>query len=327
MAQACFRSLYLLFLTLLLSCGQAISASSVTTETAPEITIRSFPFYSQNLMRSWWRPMRQHIFSQTGIIVRISTSESYLSLLVDSAQKSHDIYVVPDHFLSLMIAEHGAKPLVALNLGTRPFLFHHSSDSIEGLADLQGHCIAMTHEIALTSITAKQWLSTQNMEPRLNYRPLHLTSFEDVMLTVLKGECQAGVITSGIWRKLSAPIKEKMTLIEIPLNGSSWGGLSLLASADSNVKIIAEVRRALVRFGRDVHTAGYLNSPLYSTPSVFNKVKLAEFERRYASLRPLLQSYLSTGELPSQQQAGKQLSSSDSVGTQPATNVYLPATD
>jgi len=242
--------------------------------------------------------MREHIYSQTGIIVRISTSESYVSLLVDSAHKSHDLYVVPDHFVSLMISDHGAKPLVALDLHSRPLLVSRNSDAINGLADLRGRCIAMPHEIALASITAKQWLITQDMAPVLNYQPLHLTSFEDVMLTVLRGKCEAGVVTSGIWRKLPAPIREKLTVIEVPQREGSWGGLNLLASADSDRKIIEQLRQALTRFGGDVRTAKYLDSPMYTSPSVFDEVTLAAFTRRYASVQPLLRRYLLTEESP-----------------------------
>jgi len=285
------RVLFCLLIGLGLVHSQAICASSVIA--APEMTVRSFPFYSQKLMSSWWQPLREHIYVKTGILVRISAAHSYASLLDESAQQSYDIYFAPDHFVSLMVSEHGANPLVIMDFQTHPLLIYRNNLALEYPANLQGSCVAMVHEFALSAMLAKQWFANQNLTAERDYRPIYLTSYDEVALKVLRGECETGVVTSGIFSKLPAPISEELIKIKIPIGGGNLGGLSLLANSNSDNKKIDALRRAMLSFGTDERTAGHLSSPLYSVPSVYNRATLEALERRYGAVKPLLLRYLS----------------------------------
>mgnify|MGYP000143701984 CR=1 FL=1 len=292
--RTCGLFVSLLFI-LLINVGltNASVPESVLFDGSKEISVRSFPFFNQKLIRSWWEPLREHIYAKTGVIARISTSADYSDLLSDSAEKQFDLYIVPDHFISLMIREHYAIPVVGLNLQTSPVLIVRNDVDVKEIQDLQSRCIAMVQEIALTSIAAKDWLAEKGLNPMVDYQVMYLDSFEDVIMKLFSRKCDAGIITSGLAKKLPRTINDKFDTIEIPLDGENWGGLSILAKGSTETELLSEIQQALISFGKTEKTYHHLASPIYVEPTLFDSKRLEYLAERYRSIQPLLMRYLS----------------------------------
>lgn len=284
----------MLFLLTLLLTALPGKASEQTGFTSPsqEITLRSMPFYNSAILRSWWEPIRQHIYTKTGIIIRISPSTDYPAILSDSANKQYDLYLAPDHLTPLMIEQYQLKPLAIINQDTGPLLIHSKNLKLKTIAELRNKCVAMPHEIALMSILGKEWLAERGLNPFVDYQAMHLNTLQEAAMKVFSGQCDAAIVAGNLFENFPATMKNKVIGIEISMAGQNLKGFNILAKTDLNNALFNTIQQAMLSFGTTEATTQYLSDPLYAQPTILDQKTLNYYEQRFQYLKPLLQRYL-----------------------------------
>ncbi|HEB27068.1 MAG TPA: hypothetical protein ENI05_04750 [Porticoccus sp.] len=280
-------------LIVLTGLSQTIMAEKPEPIAGKEFTLRSMPFFKPKLVRGWWQPFREHIRTQTGMIVNISPSQSFGALLTDSSNELYDLYLVPDHFIPLLINSYGAQPVIAINLKVTPTLIYRKDLGIKDIVELRNKCIAMAHEIAMLSILGKEWLVTLGLSPFVDYQALHLATYQDVAMKVLSGQCEAGVMTSSLIENMPETSRGLLTVVDIPVPDDTWGGVAILARKDLDAEYINSFQNALLSFGKTPATAHLMANPVYGEPIIMDRKMLEYFERQYRSVESQLIPYLS----------------------------------
>jgi len=278
--------------TLLSELVLAGTAEKILPVSAKEIVLRAAPFLSPVLMRGWWEPLREHIHAQAGMSVRISTSPNFVEILSDSADSRYNLYLVPLHFVPLLISKYSANAMTAINLKGYPELIYHKDLDIKNIEELRNGCIAMPHEIMWSSIYAKKWLAEKGLSAFMDYQPVHLTTFQEVVMKVFSGQCDLGVVNSVLPKNLPITIKNTFKTLDIYQQEEISGGMGILARKNFDSNLTRSIQDALLSFGKTESSAHHLSSPLYAVPTILDQKNLEDLVQKYQAIQPLLSGYL-----------------------------------
>ncbi|WP_101760105.1 phosphate/phosphite/phosphonate ABC transporter substrate-binding protein [Oceanicoccus sp. KOV_DT_Chl] len=274
--------------SLLMSLSLASMAESPALNVEREISIRSFPFFNNKLAQGWWQPLRQHIYTNTGLTVRISIPDDYAALFDEAANGKYDLYLVPDHFVPLMVERDTVKPLLAINLNSQPRIIYRRDEGIEDVTQLRDKCIAMPDKISMASMWAEEWLLTK----QISYQVMRLPNFPAVVMSVISGQCEAGVITSSALGSQPPAFQRLIRVEEIPTSDKYWAGIGIVANDALDIELAQRIQTALLTFGKTPATIDYIKNPFYSVPVIMDNNRVEYFSKQYKALLPALKHEL-----------------------------------
>lgn len=172
-----------------------------------ELLLGVHPYKSAKILQKTFSPLAKHLSQITGQSVRIVISKNYQQHITQIGEDKLDIaYMGPVSYIKL-IAEHGAKPILArLEINGRPTFQGHiisrTAGSIRSIADIKDKRFAFGNPASTMShlvprhMLWKAGITTENLAG-FDF----LGNHTNVALAVLSGKYDAGAVKEAVFHK------------------------------------------------------------------------------------------------------------------------------
>ena len=183
------------------------------------ITFQAGPFFSTSLIIRYWQPFTQSVEEITGCKTEIKTTPTYPKYLRQILNKSNDMYIVPDHYVSA-VQELGFTPVLA-SYKTAQIYFASKHPMKHGdLKALHGDVITVPSQYTRAYLELKKWLIKNNTFDKVSFDFDH--SHDSAALLMLKGKRSSTVILAPIYDKLPDFIKDKFHVVKLNATAGAY---------------------------------------------------------------------------------------------------------
>ncbi len=232
------------FVVLLL--GLAMGPTAMADD-KPPLTLGVFPYVTPVQLASFHTPLKDYLAKSLQRPVTLVTAPDFESFVERTRQGQYDIIITAPHMGRLAEIRDGYKRLTQTRHVVQGIFLTRKDSPIRKIEDLRGKTLMVAQKISIIYQMSEHLLRENGLVPGESVTIIETRTHNNAMQAPLRGEADASVTGTLLWRVLGEEQKGQMRVIGTTEEAP---GFMLMANARLSAQDIAKIKKLLLEFHR-----------------------------------------------------------------------------
>lgn len=245
------------FVVLLLSLAMGPTA---TADDKPPLTLGVFPYVTPVQLASFHTPLKDYLAKSLQRPVTLVTAPDFESFVERTRQGQYDIIITAPHMGRLAETRDGYKRLTQTRHVVQGIFLTRKDSPIQKIEDLRGKTLMVAQKISIIYQMSERLLRENGLVPGESVTIIETRTHNNAMQAPLRGEADASVTGTLLWRVLGEEQKGQMRVIGTTEEAP---GFMLMANPHLSAQDIAKIKHLLLEFHRVPGSEAYFSATGY----------------------------------------------------------------
>lgn len=232
------------FVVLLLGLAMVPTA---TADDKPPLTLGVFPYVTPVQLASFHTPLKDYLARSLQRPVSLVTAPDFESFVERTRQGQYDIIITAPHLGRLAETRDGYKRLAQTRHVVQGIFLTRKASPIQRIEDLKGKRVMVAQQVSIIYQMSEQLLREKGLVPGESVTIIETRTHNNAMQAPLRGEADASVTGTLLWRVLGEEQKGQLRVIGTTEEAP---GFMLMANPRLSPQDIAILRNVLLEFHR-----------------------------------------------------------------------------
>lgn len=236
-----------------------LGTSALASE-KPPLTLGVFPYVSPVQLAAFHTPLKDHLAKSLQRPVSLVTSPDFYSFIERTRQGQYDIIITAPHLGRLAETRDGYQRLAQTGHVVQGIFLVHKDSKIQTLGDLKGKTVMVAQRVSLIYQMAEQLLRQNSLVPGETVSIVETRTHNNAMHAPVRGEADASVTGTLLWRILEDKQKEQMRVIGTTEEAP---GFLIMANKRLSKPDVAKIKGLLLDFHQVPGSGAYFAATGY----------------------------------------------------------------
>ena len=245
------------FVVLLLGLAMGPTA---TADDKPPLTLGVFPYVTPVQLAAFHTPLKDHLAKSLQRPVTLVTAPDFESFVERTRQGQYDIIITAPHMGRLAETRDGYKRLAQTRHVVQGIFLTRKDSPIQKIEDLRGKTLMVAQQVSIIYQMSEHLLRENGLVPGESVTIIETRTHNNAMQAPLRGEADASVTGTLLWRVLGEEQKGQMRVIGTTEEAP---GFTLMANPRLSAQDIAKIKNLLLEFHRVPGSEAYFSTTGY----------------------------------------------------------------
>ena len=245
------------FVVLLLGLAMGPTA---TADGKPPLTLGVFPYVTPVQLAAFHTPLKDHLAKSLQRPVTLVTAPDFESFVERTRQGQYDIIITAPHMGRLAETRDGYKRLAQTRHVVQGIFLTRKDSHIQKIEDLRGKTLMVAQQVSIIYQMSERLLRENGLVPGESVTIIETRTHNNAMQAPLRGEADASVTGTLLWRVLGEEQKGQMRVIGTTEEAP---GFTLMANPRLSAQDIAKIKNLLLEFHRVPGSEVYFSTTGY----------------------------------------------------------------
>lgn len=178
-----------------------------------ELTLGVFPYVSAVQLAAFHTPLKDYLAKSLQRPVSLVTAPDFESFVERTRQGQYDIIITAPHLGRLAETRDGYKRLATTGHTVQGIFLTRKASTIQKIEDLRGKSVMIAQRVSIIYQMAEQLLREKGLVPGESVTIIETRTHNNAMHAPLRGEADASVTGTLLWRVLGEEQKDQMRVI------------------------------------------------------------------------------------------------------------------
>lgn len=188
-------------------------SSSAIANDKPELILGVFPYVSPAQLVAFHTPLKDHLAKSLQRPVSLVTAPDFDSFVERTRQGQYDIIITAPHLGRLAETRDGYKRLAMTGHTVQGIFLTRKDSTIQKIENLRGKSVMIAQRTSIIYQMAEQLLRDRGLAPGETVTIIETRTHNNAMHAPLRGEADASVSGTLLWRVLGDEQKGQMRVI------------------------------------------------------------------------------------------------------------------
>ena len=243
----------------LLLLGLAIGPSATADDKTP-LTLGVFPYVTPVQLVSFHTPLKDHLAKSLQRPVTLVTAPDFDNFIERTREGQYDIIITAPHLGRLAETRDGYKRLAQTRHVVQGIFLTRKDSDIHRIEDLRGKNLMVAQKVSIIYQMTEHTLREKGLVPGESVKIIETRTHNNAMHAPLRGEADASVTGTLLWRVLGEEQKDQMRVIGTTEEAP---GFMLMANPRLSSQDIARIKNLLLDFHRAPGSEAYFAATGY----------------------------------------------------------------
>jgi len=234
-------------------------ASAMASE-KPPLILGVFPYVSPVQLAAFHTPLKDHLAKSLQRPISLVTAPDFDSFIERTRQGQYDIIITAPHLGRLAETRDGYKRLAQTGHVVQGIFLTRKDSNIRKIEDLRGKTVMIAQQVSLIYQMAEHLLREKGLVPGESVTIIETHTHNNAMHAPLRGEADASVTGTLLWRVLGEEQKDQMRVIgttdEAP-------GFLLMANQRLPRQDVEKIKKILLDYHQVAGSEAYFSATGY----------------------------------------------------------------
>lgn len=236
-----------------------LGPSALASENTP-LTLGVFPYVTPVQLASFHTPLKDYLAKSLQRPVSLVTAPDFDSFVDRTREGQYDIIITAPHLGRLAETRDGYKRLAQTRHVVQGIFLARKDSNIRRIEDLRGKNLMIAQKVSIIYQMAEHTLREKGLVPGESVTIVETRTHNNAMHAPLRGEADASVTGTLLWRVLKDDQKDQMRVIGTTEEAP---GFMLMANPRLSNRDIAKIRKLLLDFHRVPGSEAYFSTTGY----------------------------------------------------------------
>lgn len=236
-----------------------LGPSALASENTP-LTLGVFPYVTPVQLASFHTPLKDYLAKSLQRPVSLVTAPDFDSFVDRTREGQYDIIITAPHLGRLAETRDGYKRLAQTRHVVQGIFLARKDSNIHRIEDLRGKNLMIAQKVSIIYQMAEHTLREKGLVPGESVTIVETRTHNNAMHAPLRGEADASVTGTLLWRVLKDDQKDQMRVIGTTEEAP---GFMLMANPRLSSRDIAKIRKLLLDFHRVPGSEAYFSTTGY----------------------------------------------------------------
>lgn len=236
-----------------------LGPSALASENTP-LTLGVFPYVTPVQLASFHTPLKDYLAKSLQRPVSLVTAPDFDSFVDRTREGQYDIIITAPHLGRLAETRDGYKRLAQTRHVVQGIFLARKDSNIHRIEDLRGKNVMIAQKISIIYQMAEHTLREKGLVPGESVTIVETRTHNNAMHAPLRGEADASVTGTLLWRVLKDDQKDQMRVIGTTEEAP---GFMLMANPRLSNRDIAKIKKLLLDFHRVPGSEAYFSTTGY----------------------------------------------------------------
>lgn len=233
---------------------------TATADDKPPLTLGVFPYVTPVQLASFHTPLKDYLARSLQRPVSLVTAPDFESFVERTRQGQYDIIITAPHLGRLAETRDGYKRLAQTRHVVQGIFLTRKASPIQRIEDLKGKRVMVAQQVSIIYQMSEQLLREKGLVPGESVTIIETRTHNNAMQAPLRGEADASVTGTLLWRVLGEEQKGQLRVIGTTEEAP---GFMLMANPRLSPQDIAILRNVLLEFHRVAGSEPYFATTGY----------------------------------------------------------------
>lgn len=234
-------------------------AYAMASEKTP-LVLGVFPYVSPVQLAAFHTPLKDHLAKSLQRPVSLVTAPDFDSFIERTRQGQYDIIITAPHLGRLAETRDGYQRLAQTRHVVQGIFLARKDSSIYRIEDLRGKNVMIAQKVSIIYQMAEQLLREKGLVPGESVTIIETRTHNNAMHAPLRGEADASVTGTLLWRVLQDEQKDQMRVIGATEEAP---GFMLMANRRLAKQDVGKIKNLLLDFHRVSGSEAYFSATGY----------------------------------------------------------------
>lgn len=236
-----------------------LGPSALASEKSP-LTLGVFPYVTPAQLAAFHTPLKDYLAKSLGRPVTLVTAPDFMSFVDRTREGQYDIIITAPHLGRLAETRDGYKRLAQTGHTSQGIFLARKDSNIHRIEDLRGKTVMIAQKISIIYQMAEHMLREKDLVPGESVTIIETRTHNNAMHAPLRGEADASVTGTLLWRVLKDEQKDQMRVIGTTEEAP---GFMLMANSRLTNQDVEKIRKLLLDFHRVPGSEAYFSTTGY----------------------------------------------------------------
>jgi len=237
----------------------ALAPSAWASDKSP-LTLGVFPYVSPVQLAAFHTPLKDHLAKRLQRPVSLVTAPDFASFVERTRQGQYDIIITAPHLGRLAETRDGYQRLAQTGHVVQGIFLARKDSDIHKIEDLRGKNVMIAQKVSIIYQMSDHLLRQKGLVPGESVTIIETHTHNNAMHAPLRGEADASVTGTLLWRILEDTQKEQMRVIGITEEAP---GFLLMAHKRLSKPDVAKIKDLLLDFHKVPGSEAYFAATGY----------------------------------------------------------------
>ncbi|MDO9468794.1 MAG: phosphate/phosphite/phosphonate ABC transporter substrate-binding protein [Thiobacillus sp.] len=231
--------------TVMLMAALALYPFCATASEKTPLVLGVFPYVSPGQLAAFHTPLKEYLASSLQRPITLVTAPDFLTFIERTRAGQYDIIITAPHLGRLAETRDGYQRLAQTGHAVQGIFLTRKDSDIHRIEDLKGKSVMIAQKVSIIYQMAEQMLRQKGLIPGESVTIIETRTHNNAMHAPVRGEADASVTGTLLWRVLEDEQKNRMRVIgtteELP-------GFLLLANKRLSAPDVARIKGLLLDF-------------------------------------------------------------------------------
>lgn len=233
---------------------------TATADGKPPLTLGVFPYVTPVQLAAFHTPLKDHLAKSLQRPVTLVTAPDFESFVERTRQGQYDIIITAPHMGRLAETRDGYKRLAQTRHVVQGIFLTRKDSPIQKIEDLRGKTLMVAQQVSIIYQMSERLLRENGLVPGESVTIIETRTHNNAMQAPLRGEADASVTGTLLWRVLGEEQKGQMRVIGTTEEAP---GFTLMANPRLSAQDIAKIKKLLLEFHRVPGSEAYFSATGY----------------------------------------------------------------
>lgn len=236
-----------------------LGPSALASEKSP-LTLGVFPYVTPVQLASFHTPLKDYLAESLQRPVSLVTAPDFDSFVERTREGQYDIIITAPHLGRLAETRDGYKRLAQTGHTSQGIFLARKDSNIHRIEDLRGKTVMIAQKISIIYQMAEHMLREKDLVPGESVTIIETRTHNNAMHAPLRGEADASVTGTLLWRVLKDEQKDQMRVIGTTEEAP---GFMLMANSRLTNQDVEKIMKLLLDFHRVPGSEAYFSTTGY----------------------------------------------------------------
>jgi len=231
--------------TVLLMAALALYPFCAAASEKTPLVLGVFPYVSPGQLAAFHTPLKEHLATSLQRPITLVTAPDFLTFIERTRAGQYDIIITAPHLGRLAETRDGYLRLAQTGHAVQGIFLARKDSDIHSIEDLKGKSVMIAQKVSIIYQMAEQVLRQKGLVPGESVTIIETRTHNNAMHAPVRGEADASVTGTLLWRVLADEQKNRMRVIgtteELP-------GFLLMANKRLAAPDVARIKGLLLDF-------------------------------------------------------------------------------
>lgn len=234
-------------------------AYAMASENTP-LVLGVFPYVSPVQLTAFHTPLKDHLAKSLKRPISLVTAPDFDSFVERTREGQYDIIITAPHLGRLAETRDGYKRLAQTRHVVQGIFLTRKDSDIHRIEDLRGKNLMVAQKVSIIYQMTEHTLREKGLVPGESVKIIETRTHNNAMHAPLRGEADASVTGTLLWRVLGEEQKDQMRVIGTTEEAP---GFMLMANPRLSSQDIARIKNLLLDFHRAPGSEAYFAATGY----------------------------------------------------------------